>query len=170
MGSENSILRGDYQEAVNKSEEIINSNQFSLVGVETVDDWQKLFGPTLISTTEEIFYIKNSKESGWFFVDFLHHPSDPYYNGGGLFACYMDTELLSERWNGWDQKDLRKGLYYEWEFGLGPNTQLNNKFMDTERIGNGANDYPFYRYADVLLIYAESVGRVNNNASTEAKN
>lgn len=162
------FLRGDYQEAVNKSEEIINSNQFSLVGVETVDDWQKLFGPTLISTTEEIFYIKNSKESGWFFVDFLHHPSDPYYNGGGLFACYMDTELLSERWNGWDQKDLRKGLYYEWEFGLGPNTQLNNKFMDTERIGNGANDYPFYRYADVLLIYAESVGRVNNNASTEA--
>ena len=104
------FLRGDYQEAVNKSEEIINSNQFSLVGVETVDDWQKLFGPTLISTTEEIFYIKNSKESGWFFVD----------------------------------------------------------FMDTERIGNGANDYPFYRYADVLLIYAESVGRVNNNASTEA--
>lgn len=162
------FIRGSYQEAANKSEEIINSNQFSLVGVETVDDWQNLFGPTLVSTTEEIFYIKNSKESGWFFVDFLHHPSDPYYNGGGLFACYMDNELLFERWNAWDENDLRKGLYYHWEFGLGPNTYLNNKFMDTERLNNGANDYPFYRYADVLLIYAEAVGRVNNIATVDA--
>lgn len=162
------FLRGDYQGAADKSEEIINSNKFSLVGVETVDDWQKLYGPTLISTSEEIFYIKNNKESGWSYVEFLHHPSDPYYNGAGLFACYMDTELLAKRWDEWDPGDLRKGLYYNWEFGLGPSTMLNNKFMDTEHIGQGANDYPFYRYADVLLIYAEATSRVNNGPTADA--
>ncbi len=163
-----SFLREDYQAALEKSEEVINSNKFSLVDVKTVEDWQKLFGPTLISTPEEIFYIKNNQESGWSYVEFLHHPSDPYYNGAGLFACYMDTVLLSSRWEDWNSSDLRKGLYYSWEFGLGPHTMLNNKFMDTERIGQGANDYPFYRYADVLLIYAESASRVNGAPTADA--
>jgi starch-binding outer membrane protein, SusD/RagB family len=162
------FIRENYGEARNKAEEVINSNKFSLVGVETVDDWQKLFGPTLISTPEEIFYIKYNKESGWSFIVFMHHPSDPYYNGSGLFACYMDTVKLSARWDNWDSNDLRKGLYYSWEFGLGANTMLNNKFMDTEHIGNGANDYPFYRYADILLIYAEAAGRANNGTTADA--
>ncbi|RIH65403.1 RagB/SusD family nutrient uptake outer membrane protein [Mariniphaga sediminis] len=162
------FIMENYGEAKTKAEEVIQSNKFALVNVETVDDWQKLFGPTLISTSEEIFYIKNNKESGWSFISFMHHPSDPYYNGSGLFACYMDTVKLSSRWDNWDPKDLRKGLYYSWEFGLGPNTMLNNKFMDTDHIGSGANDYPFYRYADVLLMYAEAASRVNNGPTADA--
>lgn len=162
------FYRNDYPTARAKAAEIINSNAFSLVEVKNVDDWQKLYGPTVVTTPEEIFYIKNSQESGWSYVEFLHHPSDPYYNGRGLFASYMDTVILSKRWNEWDPNDLRKQLYYSWEFGLGPHTMLNNKFMDTEHIGQGANDYPFYRYADVLLIYSESDARVANSISTEA--
>jgi hypothetical protein len=30
------------------------------------------------------------------------------------------------------------------------------------------NDYPFYRFADVLLIYAEAAARVNNGPTAEA--
>src|SRR5690606_23074671 len=107
----------------------------------------------LISSPEEIFYIKYNKESGWWYVEFMHHPSDPYLSGKGLFALYMDTVILQNRWSNWDARDLRKSLYYPWKFGLGEHTMLNNKFMDTELINNAANDFPLYRYADILLIY-----------------
>lgn len=162
------FTRGDHKNAMNMANDVISSNKFALVNVETVDDFQKLYGPKVISTSEEIFYIKYSQESGWSYINFMHHPSDPYYNGSGLFALYMDTVLLANRWDSWESADLRKRLYYPWEFGLGPNTMLNNKFMDTEHIGNGANDYPFYRYADVLLIYAEAAGRSNNGPTDDA--
>lgn len=162
------FTRGDHNNAMNKANEVINSNKFSLVGVETVEDFQKLYGPTLVTTSEEIFYIKNSMESGWSYIEFMHHPSDPYYNGRGLFAMYMDTVLLANRWNNWDRADLRKQLYYPWTFGLGPNTMLNNKFMDTDHIGQGANDFPLYRYADILLLYSEAAARVSNNPTTDA--
>lgn len=162
------FTRGDYNNAMDKANEVINSNKFALVNVESVDDFQKMYGPTVITTPEEIFYIKYSRESGWGFVNSMHHPSDPYYNKSGLFMIYMDTVKLANRWNNWDSADLRKQLYYPWKFGLGDHTMLNNKFMDVDRIRAGANDYPLYRYADILLMYAEAASRVSNSPTADA--
>lgn len=161
------FTRGNYKNAMESSNEVINSGEFSLVRVDAVEDFQNLYGPKLVTTSEEIFYIKYNNESGWWYPVFMHHPSDPYFTGNGLFALYMDTVLLQNRWNEWDGMDLRKSLYYPWEFGLGEHTMLNNKFMDTEIINNAANDFPLYRYADILLIYAEAAARVNNSATPD---
>ena len=162
------FTRGDYNNAMSKSEEVIKSNKFSLVEVETVDDYQKLYGANLISTPEEIFYIKYNQESGWYFVEFMRHPADGLYNGGGLYGLHLDTAIQSKMWNRWDGADLRKQLYFPFEFGLGPNTMLNKKFYDTERLGNSATDFPLYRYADILLLYAEAVARVSNGPTVDA--
>jgi len=161
------LVRGDYAGTMEKANEVINSGNFALVEVNTAEDFQNLYGPDIDNTEEEIFYIKYNSESGWPFVEFLHHPEDPYYNGAGLFAHYIDTTEYSV-WNKWDEQDLRKQLFYPWDFGLGPHTMLNNKFMDTERTGAAGNDYPFYRYADILLMYAEAAARVNNGPTHDA--
>lgn len=162
------FTRGDYGNAMNYSNEVIHSGEFSLVRVESVEDFQNLYGPKLTSTPEEIFYFKYNIESGWWYVEFMHHPSDPYLGGKGLFALYMDTVILEERWSNWDSRDLRKNLYYPWEFGLGEHTMLNNKFMDPDILNNAANDFPLYRYADILLMYAEAAARVQGSPTSDA--
>ncbi len=154
-------------EAMNKANEVIQSNKFSLVEVSTVDDFQKIYGPTVINTPEEIFYLKFSRESGWSYVEFLHHPSDPYYNKAGLFALYLDTMQYTVYRN-WDNADLRKKNWYPWNFGLGVHTLLTKKIIDPGRISAGGNDYPLYRYADVLLLYAEAACRANNGPNADA--
>lgn len=162
------FTRGDYNPAMNKTNEVINSNKFELVGVETVDDFQKLFGANLITSTEEIFYIKYSQESGWGYVSFLRHPADGLYNESGLYGLHLDTVLQANVWNRWNDADLRKQLYFPFEFGMGPNTMLNKKFYDTERLTDSATDFPMYRYADILLLYAEAAARVSNSPTEDA--
>jgi len=161
------LVLGDNSGAMEKSGDIITSNKFSLVEVVSESDFQNLYGPTIDNTQEEIFYLKYNRESGWSYVEFLHHPSSPYYNGGGLFAQYIDTTNQASFWNQWSNDDLRKQLFYSWDFGLGPSTVLSTKFIDMERIGGGGNDYPFYRYADVLLIFAEASAKTNNFVTQE---
>jgi len=158
-----------YENAKNKAGEVIESNTYSLVNVETVEDFQKIFGPDIVNTTEEIFYLKYNRESGygWSYVDFLHHPSDPYLNGSGLYALYLDTVKYSV-YRKWDNADLRKKNWYGWNIGLGQNTLLSLKFIDTERTSGAGNDYPCYRYADILLLYAEAACQVNNGPTADA--
>ncbi|WP_372932756.1 RagB/SusD family nutrient uptake outer membrane protein [Mariniphaga sediminis] len=162
------FTRGEHNNAMTKANEVINSNKFELIGIETVEDFQKLYGANLITSSEEIFYIKYGVEYGWYFVEFLRHPSDGLYNGGGLYGLHLDTVIQSKVWNRWDRNDLRKQLYFPFEFGLGPNTMLSKKFYDTERLGNSATDFPLYRYADILLLYAEAAARVSNSPTEDA--
>jgi len=159
--------RDNYIDAESKATEIINSNKFSMVEVKKPDDFQNLYGPDLVSTSEEIFYIKYNRESGWSLVNFMHHPSGPYYNNSGLFALYLDT-IYHTQWGKWDDADLRKQLFYPWDIGIGPHTMLATKFIDTERIGAGGNDFPVYRYAETLLLYAEANSRNNNGPTADA--
>lgn len=163
------FYQAQYADAKDKASEVISSNKYSLVEVSTVEDFQKLYGPDIVNTPEEIFYLKYSRETGegWDYLSFLHHPSDPYFNKSGLYALYMDTVQYSTYRN-WDEKDLRKHNWYGWNIGLGSNTILTLKFIDPERVSGAGNDYPFYRYADLLLLYAEAACRVNNRPNADA--
>lgn len=70
----------------------------------------------------------------------------------------------------WDQNDLRLGLWYSWNIGFGANTLLNKKYIDPKApdVFSAANDLPLYRYADVLLMYAEAVCRVGGAPTADA--
>lgn len=163
------FYQAQYAEAKNKAEEVISSNKYSLVQVSNVNDFQKLYGPDIVNTTEEIFYLKYSRatDQGWSYVDFLHHPSDPYLNKTGLYALYMDT-VNYRTFNNWNNKDLRKKNWYPWNIGLGVNTVLTLKFIDPLKVSGAGNDYPFYRYADLLLLYSESACKANNGPNADA--
>lgn len=160
-----------FAEARDKAKEVIESGKFSLVPVSSIEDFQwNLFGPELLTTTEEIFYFKFTRQAGhgnWIlFV--LNHPSTGLFNFGGAYAHYSDAS--NKFYTTWDDNDLRKALWDQINFGLGPTTLVSKKYIEpnaVDRVGGG-NDLPIYRYAEVLLLYAEAAGRAAGGPTTEA--
>ncbi|MEO5997844.1 MAG: RagB/SusD family nutrient uptake outer membrane protein [Chitinophagaceae bacterium] len=154
------LTRGNYSEAATKANDVIQSNKYSLVPVASKTDFQtKLFGPTIITTPEEIFYFKYSRQpgAGSWILWVLSHPSTGNFNFGGAYAHYSDA--TNPFYISWNDNDIRKNLWDKINFGLGPNTLVSSKYVDQNAVeqNNGAgNDLPIYRYADALLIYAEA--------------
>lgn len=164
------FYQGKYPEARDKSKEVIQSGKFSLVPIATVDDFNKIFGPDVITTPEEVFYLKYSRQGsnqGWYFVMMPNHPGTKLLGPGGFYALYSDKVANSVLAN-WDANDLRSKLWYVWNIGLGANSVLNKKYTDPASPGNygAGNDYPVYRYADVLLMYAEAECRASASEPT----
>jgi len=160
-----------YDLARDKALEVINSGRFALVNVTVADDFDKLFGPDANGTSEEIFYLKyarNPSGQGFSYPHYCHYPNSGYYPPGGYYTFYSDSEQNSFIKN-WDKNDLRYIFnWYPQTFGLGPTTILLKKFSDPEAVTAGGNDYPMYRYADILLFYAEAVAQAEGAPSADA--
>ena len=158
---------GQYDLAAQKADDVIKSGKFSLVPVATVDDWQKIFGSEAGVTKEEVFYIHTMRQAGFgnLWPMYLNHPKTKLFKRGGWFSMvtYTDNPMYANQ----NDADLRKGLWYLWDIGDGPNTLLNKKFIDPIS-PNAGNPLTWYRYADVLLIYAEAASRANNGPTAEA--
>ena len=161
----------NYTEAKKKSLEVIQSNKYALVNVTVAADFDKIFGADVITTSEEIFYLKFSRTPSSqvnTYPQYMHYPGSGYYPPGGFYTFYSDTEL-NPVVKAWNKNDLRYSFnWYSQTFGLGPTTILNKKFSDKTTTTGGGNDFPLYRYADVLLYYAESEARVNNGPTADA--
>lgn len=157
-----------YTEAMNKANEVIQSGEYALVPVNTEDDFMNLYGPSVVNSSEEVFYLKYANTQGFFFVMFAHHPGAQLHGAGGYYAHYTfsDNPIIAN----WDENDLRKSYnLYEYDFGAGP-TLLFKKFIDPSapNASGAANDYPLYKFSDVLFIYAEAASRANNGPTPEA--
>ena len=162
---------GSYADARDKADEVMKSNKFSLVPVTTKADFQtKVWGPELVSTTEEIFYLKYARQvnQGNYMLWISNHPNTKLFNFGGAYAVYGDA--ANSFYKAWDTNDLRKSLWDVVNFGLGTTTIVSSKFIDQLAVGqNGAgNDDPLYGYSDVLLIYAEAASRAGNGPTAAA--
>lgn len=160
-----------YDSAQVKAKEVIDSGQFGLVPVQRVEDIQwKIFGPDLVNSSEEVFYLKYARQSAqgnglpWI----LNHPSTGLYNFGGAYAHYGDA--ANPFFEQWDDADLRKQLWSNVDFGLGATTLVSGKYVEPEAPDNtgAGNDLPIYRYAEVLLLFAEADVRASGTVSGEA--
>jgi len=164
---------GKWTEASDRALQVIQSGKFSLVNVTVADEFEKLYGAEVVTSPEEIFYLKFSRtgsNQGFHYVMYAHYPGSGYFPPGGYYTNYSDSEVLPALKN-WDKADLRYSYnWYPKTFSLGPTTVLNRKFRDTKATGasNAGNDYPMYRYADLLLIYAEATARANNGPTADA--
>ena len=147
--------------------EIINSGRYSLINITTSDDYYKIFGPEVVTTSEEIFYLKYNYESISYIGRYRHSGNSIYYPGGGVYAKLADStdmKVIRE----WDMNDLRRDfMLYNADIGFGPRTMLFKKFIATTLDNRGDNDYPAYRYSDILLFYAEADCRVNNGPTAD---
>jgi starch-binding outer membrane protein, SusD/RagB family len=166
------LERGQWQLARDKAKEVIDSRAHSLVPVTIADDYLKIYGPEVITTPEEIFYLKYTRLAGqgFNFVMFAHHPGARLHGAGGFFAHYTDI-VANPVTRTWDDRDLRKTYnLYRFNIGLGANSMLYKKFIDPlAPTSNGAsNDQPWYKFSDVLFIYSEAAARVASAPTAEA--
>lgn len=165
------LTLGRFEEAREKAGEVIQSNKFSLVPISSKEDIQwKIFGPELTTTSEEIFYFKFARELGQgnYLLWILNHPSTGFYNYGGAYAHYSDA--TNPFYMSWEDGDHRKDLWDMVDFGLGATTLVSGKYVDPAAVSNdgSGNDSPIYRYAEVLLIYAEAAARVAGAPTDDA--
>ncbi len=164
-----------FASARDKAEEVIQSNKYSLVAIDSTGDLQNIFGPNVVTTTEDIFSLKFSHVPGQgdLWPALLNSPSTGFLGGQGVYGIYSTT--ANPVYAGWDNNDLRKGLWYLWNIGVGTGSILTKKFIDPACISlaGASNSLPWYRYADLLLIYAEAsdrAGTVPTAAGMEALN
>ena len=161
-----------YGDARAKAEEVMASRQYSLVPAKTKEDFQNnVFGPALLTTSEEIFYLKYSNVVAGqsnYLLWITNHASTGGFPFGGAYVLYMKSD--TEAFRNWDEGDLRRQLWSHADFGLGDNTYVSAKFIDKGAISQngGANDDPVYGYSDLLLIYAEGLAMEKGNATVEA--
>ncbi len=162
---------GNYAKAAEKSLEVIESNSFSLVPVSSAQEMRmNVFGPDLLTSTEEIFYFKYTRQTGFgnWICWVLNHESSGYFNYGGAYAHYSDAE--NPFMKAWDVNDIRRNLWDKINFGLGPNTLVCNKYSDTQAVDKSlgaGNDLPVYRYAEALLFYAEASCMASNGPTAK---
>lgn len=180
IGSANALLTDVYLwlgktgDALTSAKTLIQSGKFSLVEITAADDFDsKLFGINVAASPEKIFYFKYSRLiQGNAILPLGHHASSPYLNGFGWMGQYTDTQNPIIR--DWDKSDLR----YEYNWYTNKNAPsatalLNKKFQDREATTNGgSNDMPYYRYAEILLWFAEAEAKVNGvtDAAVDALN
>ena len=136
-----------------------------------MEDWNKIFGPIVNGSSEEIFYLKFSHQNGWNWPHNLLFNGTPY----SPFGNYVMTSTLDNKFlNEWSDNDWRKqwGVFTEYYSkdagqvvslpGLAPVQFSKFRDPDAPTAEGHGNDYPFLRYADVLLIHAEASAMAEN--------
>lgn len=114
-------------------------------------------------------YIAANKEQKKSFVDFC---KEKIANGSLKDYAYLnefknrDSRLYASilfPFKGWHETDMGKGFYYEWVKGGNNESMTGFNFRKTVSLYDDANnthssssDYPAFRFAEILLIYAEA--------------
>lgn len=151
------LFQDKWTDARDKAKEVIDAEVYQLLEITQPEDYRKIFGYDVTTTTEEVFYLKFTGTKASNFTFMLHHPSSPYYGGSGAFGLYTDAVSMPTIAE-WDDDDFRKTFnLYPQDIGVGsPTTLLYRKFIEPDPTAGLSSDYPMYRYAEILLIFAEA--------------
>lgn len=161
-----------WAEAAEAFGEVISSGRYSLVTLSSADDFSKVYGIAATGTPEEIFYIKFNRDvPAKFQWMFLCKPNPVYATGAvGIYTDYKNNNFIAS----WDKNDYR----YQWSLWIQKDNGALNavtktgmiclKYRDYEDATSCANDWPVYRYADVLLYCAEAICRRDGKPNAEA--
>lgn len=168
----------EYQLASSTALEVIEANQYSLEPVSQPEDFNNLFGLTA-SSPEEIFYFKYNQNSKSSLILFTQEINTPYFGSAGYGVFNWDK--LNPYYVEWEDGDLRKE--FNWYESEKANTYLPGqpafsqdavhicpkKYNDPDGTATIATfDFPVYRFAELLLIYAEATAYVENGPTADA--
>lgn len=162
------FFQGQYPQASAKAGEVIASGKYALENVTVADDFNKLFGMGA-NSAEEIFYLHYNVSSPSHLVLFTQQIITPWFGsaGYGIFNWHNKARFYVN----WNDGDLRKS--FNWyndtksnpflanqpEFPNSGVTVLSPKKYNNPSANIATFSLPLYRYADVLLIYAEAAAR-----------
>lgn len=163
-----------WNEAVFSAKQVIESGEFAMVEVSVPEDFQKIFGPAVLTSSEEIFSIKHARIPGLGFnaLWLMHRAGSGYSLSNNAHAWFGNLDSWLGEWIpqlGGPDLRLKDWLYngpHDEQFLSDEIPMLFKKFRDTESDPPG-NDFPIIRYTEVLLIYAEAEAMLNG-PSTEA--
>ncbi|MCC5928597.1 MAG: RagB/SusD family nutrient uptake outer membrane protein [Cyclobacteriaceae bacterium] len=158
-----------------KAKEVIEQGPFKLVEVRKPEDFQKIFGPDVLTHSEEIFSIKHARIPGLGFgaLWLMHRAGSGYSLGNNAHAWMGNLNSWLGAWRlELDGPDLRPN---DWLYNgpsderfLGPGVpMLFKKFRDTESAIAG-NDFPVIRFPEILFIYAEAESQLNGGPTPTA--
>lgn len=160
--------------ARNVSDDVITNGGFSLVEINQPSDFLQIYGPDVVTHSEDIFSIQHSETNGTQVPNFLHR-FPGIYSAGGVFAWLPNMNSYLKDWS---DEDLRKGfnLYTSYEVGGEtielPSTSpvLFRKYRDQSSACGGChrNNLPLYRLSEALLIYAEASNELEGGPSSLA--
>ncbi len=169
------LTRSQWTEAAAKAKEIMDSGLFSLLEVTEPEDFQQIFGPTVVTHSEEIFSLKHARIAGLEFEPLwlMHRAGSGYSLGGNAFAWFGNPDSWLGDWmKEIGGPDLRTT---DWMYN-GPQDEqflsveipmLFKKFRDTESELPG-NDFPVVRYTEILMIFAEATSQANGGPTPDA--
>lgn len=165
---------GDWTSAAKYAEEIIaNENDF---GLSLMNDYQDQFNAAKKST-ETIWAVdfKGGISSGLFQVDF--YPPTTGIRGSDDLGWSVIVASSTKLYDSFDDKDYRKevifqpgqyhnGIWKDWTQFVWPRIHYAKwrRFIGNTGVKDGGssdNNYPFFRYAEVLLIAAEALNEAN---------
>jgi starch-binding outer membrane protein, SusD/RagB family len=170
-----------YTKARDKAKEVMDNK--ALYGYDLEISLETIYSPTLPTNKEDVFSLKFSQaiNQGMFlasyYADSKAKAAGFSVSGNKFGGAIAKTPLILN----WDNADLRKkfNLYNTYVInGATVNAEIEKdiyelrfgKYKDPaapQDTGNG-NDFYFYRYADVLLIFAEAENHVNAGPTAAA--
>ncbi len=156
------LTRKNYQQAKTKLEEVM------ALGYELLPDYADVFDPSNANHKESIFEVQYKKGGLGTGSPFANRFA-PEFSGnnvvpvGGTGGHHIVTE---EMMNAYEEGDLRKDAsvregYFDQNQQFVPKN-YTIKFQDVPFQNNDAdNNWPVFRYADVLLMYAEVLNEIS---------
>ncbi len=174
-----------YDDARAKAKEVMDNK--ALYGYDLISSLTDLYSPTSATSAEDIFSIKFSgiDHKGSFLPTYFA-PNSSFDGQSWAFLAGISPIGLAQSGisknapliRDWDDNDLRKGLNIYDSIYVDGVKMLPGKYRFDYYIGkyrdpgapsetSGANDYYLFRYADVLLIFAEAENQLNG-ATTAA--
>ena len=157
-----------HDKAAAKANEVIMSAKHSLEKLTVADDFNKIFGMGA-SSPEEIFYLRYNVSSPSELVLFTQQITTPWFGSSGYGVINWHDK--AKFYTTWDDKDLRKS--FNWykdskanpfvsgqpEFPTTGVTILSPKKYNNPSATIATFSLPCYRFADVLLIFAEATAQ-----------
>lgn len=150
--------------AAAKALEVINSNQYALW-----DNYADNFAIPLKNGKESVFEGQTQANNAGndvsrIYTNFAPSPQNPF--GQRAYGGFLPT---LELYNTYESSDERKELYLTQNYTTPKGVAVKvtrpyiNKYVDSNGSeNNNSNNWPYIRYADVLLMYAEAANETGN--------